>query len=92
MTNDTKLTEIPEHHRIATARIADRAASHAEIVWGPTGQEITQLFRPADVARIVVEELVPEVLISREIAELERDIAELRLVRALARIKELEAE
>ena len=90
MENYTKLTETPENHTAATTRFAARAADHADIIWGPAGHEITAMFRPADVARIVAEELAPEIMILREIAELERDIAQLKLQQALARIAELE--
>ena len=90
MTNDTKLTENPENYTIATTRFADKAADRADSIWGSAGREITEMFRPADVARIVVEELAPELMIAREIAELERDIAEIKLAQALARIAALE--
>lgn len=88
---NTKLNVKPENYTIATARFADRAADHAEVVWGSAGREITAMFRPADVARIIAEELAPELLIAREIAELERDIARLKLQQALARISEMES-
>lgn len=81
---------MPETHTAATARLTADAALYAEKVWGPEGQEITSEFRPADVARIVCEKVLPQVLVSREIAELERDIAQLKLRQALARLAELE--
>ena len=90
MKNDTKLTKIPENYTVASTRFADLAAGHAEIIWGSDGLAITDMFRPADVARIVAEELAPQLMMQVEIAQLERDIAELKLARALAKIAELE--
>ena len=91
MENYTKLTQTPETHTAATAHFVALAEAHADLIWGSAGQEITPVFRPADVARIVSEKLAPSILIAREIAELERDIAELKLAKALLRIAEMEA-
>jgi hypothetical protein len=90
MNNDTQLKMTPEAHTEATARYVEQATARATEIWGDAGREITEMFRPSDVARIVTEELAPALMIAREIAETERDIAELNLATALARIKQLE--
>jgi hypothetical protein len=90
MEKNTKLTQTPETHSTATTRFTVQAEAYAELVWGSSEQEITPAFRPTDVARIVAQKLAPALLMAREIAELERDIAEIKLAKALARIAELE--
>lgn len=82
---------MPETHTAATARLTAAAAAYAEKVWGPAVLEITPQFHPADVARIVAEKVLPQVLVAREIAELERDIAQLKPAQALAKIAQLES-
>jgi hypothetical protein len=86
----TKLTESPELNTIAVARFTALALTHVASVYGPDDQLSTNIFRPSDVARVVVESIAPRLLKAREIAELERDIAELKLAKALARIAVLE--
>jgi hypothetical protein len=86
----TKLTESPELNTIAVARFTALALTHVASVYGDDDQLSTNIFRPSDVARVVVESIAPRLLKAREIAELERDIAELKLAKALARIAVLE--
>lgn len=91
MTNATKLAENPEHYSTAVSRFADLAVERAALVWGTGERTISSVFHPTDVAKIVAEDLSVELLKAREIAELERDIAERRLARALAELAHLRA-